>query len=154
MKVEDIKPRELFALSPDDDLVKAAQAMKRHNVGAMPVVQDDRLLGIVTDRDICVEAVAAGCDPHQCKVRDFMTAEPVTICPPATLEEAAELMARYQVRRLPVVDQGRLVGIISLGDLAVNLTDDKLAADLCRKVSLPVRSEVPIGLARSQPLAA
>lgn len=141
MQVKEIFTREWYSVTPDDNLVHAAQAMKRHNVGVLPVVRDDRLLGVITDRDICVEAVSAACDPHQCQVRDFMTAEPITIAPEASLEDAANLMARQQVRRLPVTDQGRLVGMISVGDLAVNCVDDGVLANLLRKLSQPVRSE-------------
>jgi len=150
VKIKEIMAKECFALSPDDTLVKAAQSMKRHNVGALPIVQDDRLLGIITDRDITIEGVAAGCDPQHHKVRDFMTAEPITISPDASLEEAADLMGRHQVRRLPVTEQGRLLGMISIGDLAVNLTDDRIVANLLRRVSLPVRTEVPVGAVRTQ----
>lgn len=154
MQVNDVMTKEYCSVGPDADLVQAAQAMKRHNIGSLPVVQDGRLLGIVTDRDICIEAVAAGCDPHRCVVHDFMTAEPISTHPSTTLEEAADLMARHQVRRLPVTDQGRLAGMISLGDLATNLTDDRVVANLIRRVSLPVRSEVPVSVAKGQMPAA
>lgn len=142
MQVKDIFTKDIYSITPDDNLVHAAQAMKRHNVGILPVVRDDRLLGVITDRDICVEAVSAACDPHQCLVRDYMTAEPITIAPEASLEEAANLMAQHQVRRLPVTDQGRLLGMVSLGDLAVNCVDNGVLANTLRKLSQPVRSEM------------
>lgn len=149
MNVIDIVTKDCFTVTPDTDLVQAAQAMKRHNVGALPVVSDSRLVGIITDRDICIECVAAGCDPHTSRVGDFMTAEPITCAPNCTMEEAIDLMTRHQVRRLPVTDQGRFVGILSIGDLAENCDDDHLVATLLRKVSLPVRSEVPVAAPRT-----
>ncbi|MDA8217293.1 MAG: CBS domain-containing protein [Dehalococcoidales bacterium] len=144
MNVKEIMTKECYTVNPDTSLLQAAQLMRRHNVGALPVMQDGRLLGIITDRDIAIEAVAAGCDPRRGLVRDFMTAEPVTISPETSLEEAAHVMAQEQVRRLPITRNGQFLGLVSLGDLAVTLHDDKLVADLLRKESEPVRSDVSV----------
>jgi CBS domain-containing protein len=114
--------------------------MKLHNVGLLPVCDDGMLFGVITDRDIAVECVATGNHPVECLVKDFMTASPMTIGLDAETEEAMELMGREQVRRLCVMDDGRLVGIIALGDLAVQTLDTENVARTLARISQPVRS--------------
>ncbi len=140
MKLRDIMTTDFCCSNPGDSLSKVASEMKRHNVGVMPVCQNGNLVGMITDRDIVIQCVAAATDPKNCKVSDFMTKELVQASPDMDIADAARLMGDEQVHRLPVVENGRLIGIVSLGDLAIHSKDDKLVADLLRQISMPVRS--------------
>ena len=101
------------------DVVYAAKMMKDEDVGLAPIVDGDRLVGTLTDRDIAVRVVAEGKDPQMVKVREVASTDVVTVDPQQDLDEALKLMARHQVRRLPVVEEdGRLVGVIAQADLA------------------------------------
>lgn len=102
-----------------DSLATAAKRMLAADVGALPVRgPDNRLAGIITDRDIVVKAVAAGLDPKTCTVRALIAGEPICVGAEEEISQAAATMARYRVRRLPVVDGDRLVGMVSQADLA------------------------------------
>ncbi len=140
MYVRDIMVAEFHCASPSDKISDIAQAMKRHNVGAIPVCENGRLTGIITDRDIAIQCASAGLDPKQCEAREFMSVNPLTISPNADLQQASEMMGKEQIRRLPVVEGGRLVGMISLGDLAFHLGDDAAVGELLRRISTPVRA--------------
>jgi CBS domain-containing protein len=106
--------------------------------GPLPVCDNDRLAGLITDRDIAVRAVAEGCDPRTTTVKDVMTPDVVYCFEDQDVQEAAQLMREHQVRRLVVLNRDkRLVGIVSLGDLAVETGDEKLAAKTLEHVSLP-----------------
>jgi len=142
MKVREIMSTEVYCALPSDTVADVAQQMKRHNIGAVPVCERDKLVGIITDRDLVIECVAAGLDPRQCQVSQFMTAHPISLSPDTELKDAAEIMAKEQIRRLPVVENSRLVGIISLGDVACNLEDDRQVASTLRRISLPIRGAV------------
>ena len=111
--------------------------MRDNDTGAVPVVENGRPLGIVTDRDIVVRAVAEG-DLNR-RVRDVVTDELVTGTPEMSTNEAAELMGRHQIRRLPVVENDRLVGIVSLGDIAVKTGDEKRSGDTLQDISQGVK---------------
>lgn len=139
MQVRDIMTASAEAIGPDMDLVMAARRMKDLNVGSLPVVENERLIGIITDRDIVVRAVAEGRDALLEDVRTHLTPNPTTIEPNADARQAAEIMAREQIRRLPVVENGRLVGILAIGDLAVELNKDKLVGDALEKISEPAQ---------------
>jgi CBS domain-containing protein/uncharacterized membrane protein YuzA (DUF378 family) len=113
------------AMTPDPKAVQlsapiaeAAKQMQAQDVGSLPVVDDGRLVAIVTDRDIAVRVVAAGRDPQKTTVADVATREPETVAPEQDLDEALRLMARRRVRRLPVVEAGRLVGLLAQADVA------------------------------------
>lgn len=142
MKVGELMTKEFYTATPSSSLTDIAVEMKRHNVGAMPVVENNRLVGIITDRDIVVECVAAGVNPDTCPAQQFMTANPITVGPDTPLEQAAEIMAKEQIHRLPVVENGRLVGMLSLGDLAISGLADNVVAEALRRISVPVRSQV------------
>lgn len=114
--------------------------MKRHGVGILPVCQNGKLLGMITDRDIVVGCVAAGVDPKECRAREFMTSEPITVTPEEDMEKVASIMGKEQVRRLAVVDDERLVGMASLGDVAIAVADDVVVADTLRYISRPSRT--------------
>jgi CBS domain-containing protein len=96
-----------------------AAMMRQNDIGAVPVMQDNHVVGIVTDRDIVLRAVAAKKDWHTTTAEQIMTVDPVCIEENDDIDQAAELMAEYQVKRLPVLSKGKLVGIIALGDLAI-----------------------------------
>ncbi len=117
--VADVMTRGVRTMSPDDSLVKAAQAMEELNVGAIPVCDGDRLCGMVTDRDIVVRGVAQELDLKNCKLSDVMSGHVRTVREQDDVDEVLQEMSGAQVRRMPVVDnQDRLVGIVSLGDIA------------------------------------
>lgn len=117
--VADMMTRGVRSLSPDDSLVKAAQAMEELNVGAIPVCDGDRLCGMVTDRDIVVRGVAQELDLKNCKLSDVMSGHVRTVRENDDINDVLQEMSNAQIRRMPVVDsQDRLVGIVSLGDIA------------------------------------
>lgn len=140
MKVRDIMTSEGLATATlDTTLAEIAERMRDENVGAIPIVDDDdKLCGIITDRDIVVRAVAEGEDPGECTAEEILSGQLHTIDPEAELEEVADLMARHQIRRLPVVEDETVIGMISLGDLAVKSEEDE-AADVLEDVSEGVR---------------
>jgi len=118
-RVADVMSRELKLVGPDDNVRQVAQMMREADTGVLPVAEGDRLVGMLTDRDVAVRLVAEGRDAAQTKVRDLMTADIRYVFEDEDLEHVAENMAEQQVRRLPVMNrQKRLVGVVSLGDLA------------------------------------
>jgi CBS domain-containing protein len=118
-RVADVMVREVKLVSPDDNVRHVAQMMREADTGLLPVAEGDRLVGMLTDRDVAVRLVAEGRDPAQTKVRDVMTADVRYVFDDEELEHVAENMAEQQVRRLPVMNrQKRLVGVVSLGDVA------------------------------------
>jgi CBS domain-containing protein len=131
---------EVCCVGPDEPLSKIAGHMKRHNVGAMPICEGEKLIGMVTDRDIVLECVAAGFDSKQCKARDAMTSDLLSATPDMDVVEAAKKMSEEQVHRLPVCEGQKLVGMVSIGDIAVHCNDDRLVAQTLRSISTPVRS--------------
>lgn len=117
--VADVMTRGIRSMSPDDNLVQAAQAMEELNVGAIPVCEGERLCGMVTDRDIVVRGVAQELDLKSCKLSDVMSGHVRTVRENDDVDDVLSEMANAQIRRMPVVDnQDRLVGIVSLGDIA------------------------------------
>jgi len=129
MQVKQLMNPGAVTIEPGSSATLAARLLSRHNVGSLPVCSQDRQLrGVVTDRDIVLRCIAAEEDPAQLPVRDIMTRRCVTVSPTDDCRAAARLMAHHQVRRLPVVEGGRLVGMISLGDLARSQRFDTEAA--------------------------
>ena len=119
MKVADLMNPSVITIAPEESAALAARLISRHNVGSLPVCgRDGRLRGIVTDRDIVLRCVAPEEDPAQTPVRDIMTRNCATVSPEDDPKEAAQMMAASQVRRLPVPQEGKLVGVLSLADLA------------------------------------
>ena len=96
MKVKDVAVKETYCASPTMSLTEISAMMKRHGVGAMPVCDEDRLVGMITDRDIVISPVAAGMDASACRAREFMTSNPVSISPDTGIEEAARIMSNLQ----------------------------------------------------------
>jgi CBS domain-containing protein len=117
--VRDAMTATVRTASPSQSLAEAAKEMKSEDVGSIPVVDDDNLIGILSDRDIVTRAVAEGGDPQVVTVGEIATRDVVTVEPGQDLTEALTLMARHQVRRLPVVEDGRLVGMLAQADVAI-----------------------------------
>ena len=137
MHIRDVMTPNPRCVSPDDSIQSAAQIMRDEDTGAVPVCDDGRAVGIVTDRDIVVRAIAEG--QVNRPVRDIATREIISATPDMSTREAAELMSEHQVRRLPVVDGNRLVGIVSLGDLAVKEAKDSRIGDTLEHISEGVK---------------
>jgi CBS domain-containing protein len=139
MQVKELMTPEVECARPNDTLQDAAEKMRDLNIGPLPVCgDDDRLVGMLTDRDITVRAVAEGLDPWTCRVRDVMTPSIVSCIEDQDVAEAAQLMKDNQIRRLVVLDRNKhLVGIVSLGDLAVEGGDEQLAGNALEAVSEP-----------------
>jgi CBS domain-containing protein len=136
MKIRDVMTRSVELVNPDTSLEEAARKMRETDTGFLPVGENDRLAGTLTDRDITIRAVAEGRDPKSAKVRDAMSDELVYVFEDAETAEAADLMAQRQIRRLPVLNQDkRLVGVVSLGDLATRTPDDDVVGQTVQDVS-------------------
>ena len=119
MNVSDYMTRDVTVVSPNDTLQQAAKIMGQLDCGVLPVGENDRLVGMITDRDIAIRAVGEGKDPVQTRVRDVMTHEVRYVFDDDLVSDATDLMAELQLRRLPVISrEKRLVGILSLGDIA------------------------------------
>jgi len=118
MKVKDLMTSDPATVGPDDSCAQAATLMREEDCGSIPVVRDGALVGIVTDRDITIRAVAEGRDAKRTPVSEVMSADPVTVTPDADVEDAERIMRDRQIRRLPVVQGGHLVGIIVTAQIA------------------------------------
>lgn len=140
MQVREIMTRDVTALAPTATIAEVAQNMRYLNVGSIPLMQNDRLVGVITDRDIVVRVVADGLDPHLEQAEMHMTRDPITVTPDTSVDEAARVMASEQIRRLPVVESGRLVGYLALGDLAVQ-DKDKRVGDTLERISEPAGTQ-------------
>ena len=116
--IRDVMSSNPCAIDADKPVAYAAKMMKQEDVGLAPIVQGDRLIGTLTDRDIVVRVVAEGKDPQTVTAREVASTDLVTIDPQQDLDEALRLMASKQVRRLPVVEEGRLVGVLAQADIA------------------------------------
>ncbi|MDO5535182.1 MAG: CBS domain-containing protein [Propionibacteriaceae bacterium] len=121
-------------LAPDETLVTAARMLSKYDVGSMPVVDGDTLVGVVTDRDIVINAVAKGLDPQETPVTQIATSNVVTVEASANATEVAALMAEHQVRRLPVVDGGKVVGMVAQADVARDL-DEGTTGEVVEEIS-------------------
>lgn len=141
MKVKDIMTDELAVISPDATVIEAAQLMQKHDVGAVPVCEGSNIVGLVTDRDIVVRNIAHGKDPNHTPVRDVMTTEVKSISPETNISQAAGIMATQQIRRLPVIEDDRLVGMVSLGDLATKAKFDVEVSTTLGEISIPSKPE-------------
>ncbi len=122
-------------ISPEMTAEDAAGLMKSEDIGALPVVRDDELLGIVTDRDLVVRVLAERKNPAEVNVGDIATKAPTTVTPDMRLSEARDLMVEHKVRRLPVVKGNRVVGILSLGDVAWADASTREVGEALRSVS-------------------
>jgi CBS domain-containing protein len=123
------------SVSPSQSLADAAEVMKRKDVGSVPVVDEGRLVGIVTDRDIVTRAVAEQRNPQAVRVEEIASHELVTVEPEQDLDEALALMARHKVRRLPVLEEGRLVGMLAQADVALEAREK--VGEMVEQISQP-----------------
>ena len=141
MKLRELMTSPVIRIHPDESVAVAARTLTRYNIGILPVCgSDGRLHGLVTDRDLVTRCLASGRIPANTTVREVMTSRIVAVRPDMETGEAAELMGRQQVRRLPVVENGKLCGMISLGDLARGGGSSLEAADALTDISSPLSS--------------
>ena len=136
MKVRELMTGHVLRIHPEENVEVAARTLAQFNIGALPVCsQNGNLQGMITDRDLVIRCVAAGKDPGQTKVRDIMTNQVITVAPDTEVGVAAHLMGRQQVRRLPITENGKLCGMVSLGDMACREDSVMDAADVLAEVS-------------------
>jgi CBS domain-containing protein len=122
MKIREMMTKGTRSVSPESPVIEAAGLMRVHDIGVVPVLDRDRIVGMLTDRDIVLQLVANGADPRSTPVREIMSTGSISVFDDQSVEEGVELMKKYQIRRLPVLDRtNKLVGIISLGDIAVDV---------------------------------
>jgi CBS domain-containing protein len=119
MKIREIMSTNIVKATPDNTLTDIALMMKNEDIGVLPVVEEDELIGIVTDRDIVVRAIADGKDPSSTTVAEIVSEDVESVSPDDNVEKAAKIMADRQIRRLPVVEDRHVAGMVSLGDIAV-----------------------------------
>ena len=128
--VQEVMNPDPVSLPAESTAVEAARAMRDRDVGDVIVVEDGRPVGMVTDRDITVRAVAEGRNPAEIRLSEICSGDLATLAPDDPIDEAVRIMREKAVRRVPVVDQGRPVGIVSISDLAVELDPDSALADI------------------------
>jgi CBS domain-containing protein len=134
LRVREVMTSEPTTVSPSTPVAEAARLLKQHDVGSLPVVDASRLIGIVTDRDLALGVVGGARDPGTMTVADVASGDVATVTPDQPLDDALRLMSRKQVRRLPVVDRDRLVGIIAQADVARSAGDAR-AGDVVEEIS-------------------
>ena len=138
MKIREVMTEGAECTRPDATIQQAATRMKELDVGSLPVCENDRLIGIVTDRDIVLRSVSQGHNPGEHHVKEAMSNKLHYCREDQDVGEVADLMKREQIRRVPVLDGGkRLVGIVALGDLAVHVRDDEMVGDALEEISEP-----------------
>lgn len=140
MKIREVMTNSVVKIHPDESVAVAARALAHYNIGALPVCGNDgSICGMVTDRDLVTRCLASGRLPENTRVREVMTAGVVSAKPDMDTGAAAHLMGRQQIRRLPVVENGKLCGMVSLGDLANRAECNPDAADalgdICTNIS-------------------
>ncbi|WLR56909.1 CBS domain-containing protein [Mesobacillus subterraneus] len=140
MNIEKVMTRDVEYCSPDTPIHEVAAKMRDLDVGVMPICENDQLTGLVTDRDIILKAVADNTSMES-PISEVMTTDPVRGTVHMSAEEAADLMTDVQIRRLPIVEDGKMIGIVSLGDLAVTHTLDDEAGQALEEISTPSEPE-------------
>ena len=138
--VRDAMTEDPRSIGASASVVEAARLMREQHIGSLPVTEDERLVGMITDRDITTRVVAESAVPETTSVGDVYSRDLISVEPNNDLEEALRLMARHQVRRLPVVENGRLVGIVAQADIALRKDETKTAA-LVEAISKPSGEE-------------
>lgn len=135
MKVREKMTKNVGYVNPSNTVVEAAQLMQKLNVGSVPVFDQNKVVGVVTDRDIVVRNVAHGKIPNDTKVQDVMTSQVTTVTPDMDVDEVSKIMAQQQIRRVPVVENNQLVGILALGDMATDYRFDTEASEALTEIS-------------------
>ena len=139
MEIKDIMSRSVVSVHPNESVEVAARTMTQYNIGILPVCANGKLCGVVTDRDIVTRCLAANRLPASTQVRQVMTQQVTTAAPNMEIGTAAHLMGRLQIRRLPVVENGKLCGMVSLGDMAIHEETAIDAGDALADVSSNLR---------------
>ncbi len=139
MKVKDVMTKNVTYVNPATTVTETAHLMQMHNVGAIPVCDQSGVVGIVTDRDIVVRTVAPGKNPQMTTVKDVMTAGVSTVSPDMDIKDVTKQMANSQIRRVPVIENNTLVGIVALGDVAVDAKYDTEVAETLINISKPTK---------------
>jgi len=139
MKLKEIMTSDVEVLQPDDTLQTAATKMRDRDIGFLPVLDGDELIGVLTDRDLVMRALATGMQPQAMVGRDLLTAPAISCYDDQAIEKATKLMHDNQIRRLVILQRGddRIAGVVSLGDLAMN-ADKKTSGEVLQWVSEPV----------------
>ncbi|HUS88075.1 MAG TPA: CBS domain-containing protein [Desulfosporosinus sp.] len=135
MKVRDVMTSSVDWVTPDTSVVEVAQLMKKDDVGSIPICKENSLIGIITDRDIVLKGVAAGGNTNNISAKDIMSTDIIFVSADQDVHEAANLMSKYQIRRLPVLEKGKLVGILAIGDLAIEKIHINEAGDALSDIS-------------------
>ena len=135
MEIRDIMTRSVVSIDPAESVEVAARTMTQYNIGALPVCANGKLCGMLTDRDIVIRCLAANRQPGDTLVKQIMTQQVTSVRPDMETGVAAHLMGRLQIRRLPVVENGKLCGMVSLGDMAVREETAIDASDALSDVS-------------------
>jgi CBS domain-containing protein len=136
MRVADVMTRNVVVVPGDATLVEAAELMKNHDIGLLPVVSSDTLVGVVTDRDIIVRGIGKGMNAYLTPVRTIMSRSPICCYDHDVLTDAADILADNHLRRLIVIDGNRTVtGLLSIDDLAAHMSSDRLLGTVFRQVS-------------------
>ena len=137
MEVRHVMSQPVHTIENTDTVQKAAEEMAAHEVGTLAVRAANRLVGIITDRDLVVRCIALGHSPAQTIVGSIMSAHPVTLDPDSSIDRAVHLMASHHVHRLPVMESGRLVGIVSASDIARHFHDEGTITELAQTLADP-----------------
>ncbi|MBU3154319.1 CBS domain-containing protein [Clostridium estertheticum] len=138
MKISEIMTKEVISLSVDDTVERAAQIMREYNIGSIPVNTEGRgVVGIITDRDIILRCVAEGKDTKIQNIREIMTSNPVVGDENIDVNDATRIMGERQIRRLPITSNSELIGIVSLGDLALEPNLKQETTDVLGEISIP-----------------
>lgn len=135
MKVKDLMSTQVISVNPSTSVTETAKIMEKHDVGSVPVCEKQGVVGIVTDRDIILRNIAKGMDPGATSVREIMTEDVFTVSPDMDVDDATDLMATQQIRRLPVVENNKLVGMLALGDIAIEEDYDFEAGEALTEIS-------------------
>jgi CBS domain-containing protein len=142
MKAKDIMTKNVACVQPDETVARAAQMMKQYQCGSIPVCRGSKIEGIVTDRDIALRCIAEGKDANQAKVCDIMTASPATGSPEMDVNDAAKIMSEKQIRRLPIIENNSLVGMLSLGDISTEPGEKECAGNALNCISKPSSAQM------------
>ena len=131
MRVKDCMGiKEIVQATPETNLQQIAELMNQNHVGCIPVCNQEEIVGLVTDRDIVTRAVAASLDCLNTKVSDIMNTKIIKTTPDTDIDEALETMKKNQIRRLPVIENNKIIGILSMGDIAVTLDEEEVGDTL------------------------
>ncbi|MGC7872425.1 CBS domain-containing protein [Desulfosporosinus sp. SYSU MS00001] len=142
MKVRDVMTSAVDWVGPKTTVSEVARLMKKDDVGSIPICDNNKVIGMITDRDIVMNVIAVGKDYNTALAQDAMSKNVVSVSSNQDVHEAADLMSQYQIRRLPVVDQDKLVGILAIGDLAVERIHINEAGDALSDISQGARQNL------------